>query len=192
MTVFTKKILDKLFLSEVTAREKKFQLKGNKKIFKNSDLEIIKKELLFNASALSQYTDIGLGLIDKPAINKQVEFEEDLIQLFIKVERELKVLQTPAKLENIALVTMSLNKETEEVFTEKDEKLINKEDLVSPIANLSNANERVTLILNDTTNYNNRNVILSQTKQATLTNENINDTPASNNDVPGLNKQEGM
>mgnify|MGYP001466517923 CR=1 FL=1 len=185
MTVFTKKILDKLFLSEVTAREKKFQLKGNKKIFKNSDLEIIKKELLFNASALSQYTDIGLGLIDKPAINKQVEFEKDLIQLFIKVE-------TPAKLENIALVTMSLNKETEEVFTEKDEKLINKEDLVSPIANLSNANERVTLILNDTTNYNNRNVILSQTKQATLTNENINDTPASNNDVPGLNKQEGM
>lgn len=192
MTVFTKKILDKLFLSEVTAREKKFQLKGNKKIFKNSDLEIIKKELLFNASALSQYTDIGLGLIDKPAINKQVEFEKDLNQLFIKVERELKVLQTPAKLENIALVTMSLNKETEEVFTEKDEKLINKEDLVSPIANLSNANQRVTLILNDTTNYNNRNVILSQTKQATLTNENINDTPASNNDVPGLNKQEGM
>ncbi|KAF0266855.1 hypothetical protein FOG48_04040 [Hanseniaspora uvarum] len=192
MTVFTKKILDKLFLSEVTAREKKFQLKGNKKIFKNSDLEIIKKELLFNASGLSQYTDIGLGLIDKPAINKQVEFEKDLNQLFIKVERELKVLQPPAKLENIALVTMSLNKETEEVFTEKDEKLINKEDLVSPIANLSNANERVTLILNDTTNYNNRNVILSQTKQATLTNENINDTPASNNDVPGLNKQEGM
>lgn len=188
MTVFTKKILGKLFLSEVSAREKNCQSTGSKKIFKNSDLEIIKKELLFNASALSQYTDIGLGVIDKPVINKPVEFEKDFNQLYIKVERELETFQNPSH-SDIIPATMDLDKTTKEI-TLKDETATNSKDMVSPIANLSNANERVTLILNDTTNYNNRNVILSQANQATGSNENINEAPVEQ--TPRLTRQEGM
>ncbi|SGZ41729.1 uncharacterized protein HGUI_03930 [Hanseniaspora guilliermondii] len=183
MVIFTKKIFEKLFLSEVSIRESNQKSQGNKKIFKNSDLEIIKKDILLNASALSQYKDIGL-LIDKAPSNKSVEFEKDPYQLFIKVEEELTHFQNITTDSAKPPINMICENTIKDTIT--NEGITNEKEMVSPIANLSSANERVAHILKDTKNYNHRDVILSQTKQ-------INEEPSPiENDVPKLTTQEGM
>lgn len=184
MVILSKKIIGKLFLPEVSVRESKLKSQGNKKIFKNSDLEIIKKELLLNASALSQYKDIGL-FIDKAPSTKSTEFEKDPYQLFIKVEEELTHIQNTPRDSVVEPRNMICENKIKDSVN--DEGITTEKEMVSPIANLSSANERVAHILKDTKNYNNRDVILSQTKQISE-----EASPAACDDVPKLTTQEGM
>lgn len=184
MVMLSKKIIGKLFLPEVSIRDNKLKSQGNKKIFKNSDLEIIKTELLLNASALSQYKDIGL-FIDKAPSTKNTEFEKDPYQLFIKVEEELTHIQDTPRNSVIERRNMICENKIKDAVNDVDSTA--EKEMVSPIANLSSANERVAHILKDTMNYNNRDVILSQTKQIS---EEASTSVCS--DVPKLNTQEGM
>lgn len=184
MVILSKNIFENLFLPEVSMRDSKLKSQGNKKLFKNSDLEIIKREILLNASALSQYKDIGL-FIDKAPSTKNIEFEKDPNQLFIKVEEELTQIQNT--LREIVVEPRNMICENKINDTVSNEDITTDKEMVSPIANLSSANERVAHILKDTKNYNNRDVILSQTKQI------IEEaSTAACNDVPKITTQEGM